>query len=906
MSGNKVFGFIPEDRLTGRGILRTLFMPEIRLSFGSMGMTHRAFISVIATMFIQSGLLPYNHPAQNMNTVGQHGIRSLMGEAWYNLRHQGKGDVQQWGMFVSLFLLFGLAVLSVLVAIGKFTISSANAGTTAPGGLFSPFDEENDMGLRIIENLIGRASKGEGSAIESALGDLLMTYSYGVLVIASFIVAWSILSIVVDTAATGRFFGGRHNPVWWPIRLVFALGILVPIGSHGFNAGQLMVIEIAKWGSNFASNAWGVYATAVIADGSTKLLAKQYPTSQAASHFKDIMKIYICQETNNAILAASGATGVEAAEELVSAKTTQEYNKTIIRYGNLKMADKCGAITFNKPNIRVERFFDDSNDVDWDFGALAQTMFASNATQENIYNAFLTSYNSQIIPFSRQIGSAYVASRDPADPDFDIPFQYGSNGAAAGQLFARYQTYFTNVNTQLTAAVDMQNAQFNGVVTELKKFGWPVASLWYYILSSANSEIGDSANGAPAVTAPSYVIDTSLGWWTRAWNDAEEEDAIKRDNNEKYLAAFEAWWEEQVVTPVKSNSETASSNMDAYSSFKRTISGDSVTNSADKIDGRGYISKIFDKASVPTLLSLYKNNIRDKGFEDSRTIHPIVLMAEIGRDMIFLATGIVLGIWVGGYTLAFIAGFFPTLNISGPIAEAVSSIANATLLTVSPLIIGGVVLSIILPMTPFIRFVFAISSWMIAILEAVVMVPIIAIGHLRTDGEGLIGPSLQSAYTMLLQLLLRPILVLLGLVMSMALVEVTVGYVNETYFVMLDSIPIGSGWNPMNMLIRYVGFSVMYGVLMYGLINSSFKIIDLFPESVVKFLGSGASGGLQDREDGNFNSAIVGSAIFASRAGEVLKSDATKKAGFEKGQAARAKRDAAKGGTTPPTPGATP
>src|SRR5690606_7169678 len=86
----------------------------------------------------------------------------------------------------------------------------------------------------------------------------------GILVVASVMLFWCILSVVVDTAKTGTIGGGRHNMVWAPIRIVFALGLLIPLGSTGYSSGQFMVMKLAEWGSNFGTNAWIAYARGVV------------------------------------------------------------------------------------------------------------------------------------------------------------------------------------------------------------------------------------------------------------------------------------------------------------------------------------------------------------------------------------------------------------------------------------------------------------------------------------------------------------------------------------------------------------------------------------------------------------------------------------------------------------------
>ena len=88
-----------------------------------------------------------------------------------------------------------------------------------------------------------------------ALHALYEFYSIGLLVIAMFIVLYFVVVIVAETAQTGVPFGKRFNTVWAPLRLVIAIGLLVPIG-YGLNSAQYIVLYAAKYGSNFATNGW--------------------------------------------------------------------------------------------------------------------------------------------------------------------------------------------------------------------------------------------------------------------------------------------------------------------------------------------------------------------------------------------------------------------------------------------------------------------------------------------------------------------------------------------------------------------------------------------------------------------------------------------------------------------------
>lgn len=875
----------PQKSSMTRSIFRTLFMPEIKLSFGTTGMTHRAFLSILATMFIQAGLLPYNHPARSMETIGSTSFRSIMGEAWYNLRNSGKNDFHQYGLFFAVFLLIAMAIMMVMTFAGQLFVSTASA--QIPGGLFSSPAPDTDLGLSLIEHLIGAASRGEGGVHGASLGKLFSIYSYGVLVIASFIVAWSVISIVVDTAATGKFFGGRHNPVWWPIRLVFGLALLVPLG-HGFNAGQYMVIQIAKWGSNLASNAWYVYVEAVITDGTRSYIANQYPTAQVFSDFKDIAKIQLCRAATNHVLKK---------------KLNQDpsgHKRYIIQYppignissGQVKVAfgeqgdnsggfnlfspdswgvdeDKCGIITLRAPADEInETFTGDPNESDWSFVTLANKLLnSSSAIDTRFADTYSTLYfdvNEKAAIIADAFVNTYFTSSDNR-----AQFDAGQVNVSLEDIYDRYTVYFNDMETKVDELTAASNSKIQEVVGEVKQYGWPAASLWYYIISSANQTLDENLKASATIDVGYF--DGRKRRQTRRGKRIDRSEPDDLESQNMYIE-FENWWEGQ-VNSLQIHIDTKASPSPSEEALSDEIGSKNTRIEGEPQGGEEFTSEIFDKMEMSNIITRFVKEVRHAGMDGADSVHPIVLMSDIGAKMITYAERIVMAGFVVSAGTA-IGGAFASLHVVpsawtvalAALSEIGAVLAGIIFLIVGPLIIGGVILSIILPMTPFIRFVFAISGWMIAIIEAVVMVPIVALGHLRTDGEGIMGPMVQGAYVMMLQLLLRPVLIVIGLVLSMFLVEVTVNYVNYTFFAMLDSIPLGdsSGSLFLNSLIRFVGFGVMYGVLMYGLINSSFKLVDLLPEAVVKYLGGSPSGGITDRDEGDLNRAVLASAVFAS------------------------------------------
>ncbi|MCD8493962.1 MAG: hypothetical protein LRY39_00760 [Alphaproteobacteria bacterium] len=93
------------------------------------------------------------------------------------------------------------------------------------------------------------------SPMHVGLHSLFEFYSYAMLLVGVLIFLYFVVVVVMETAVTGHPFGQRFQNIWVPIRLVVALGLLVPI-NYGYNTGQYLALYSAKMGSALATNGW--------------------------------------------------------------------------------------------------------------------------------------------------------------------------------------------------------------------------------------------------------------------------------------------------------------------------------------------------------------------------------------------------------------------------------------------------------------------------------------------------------------------------------------------------------------------------------------------------------------------------------------------------------------------------
>lgn len=104
------------------------------------------------------------------------------------------------------------------------------------------------------------------SSFHMALHGLLGFFSWAVFAFAILYFLYLISAIVIETAMTGKPAGRRIDKFWGPLRLVAAIGMLVPLSPHSLNTAQYIVLYTAKISSAFATNGWLYYNSLVTAN----------------------------------------------------------------------------------------------------------------------------------------------------------------------------------------------------------------------------------------------------------------------------------------------------------------------------------------------------------------------------------------------------------------------------------------------------------------------------------------------------------------------------------------------------------------------------------------------------------------------------------------------------------------
>lgn len=889
-----------------KSLLAFFLLPQFWRSMEHFKHIGPVFTRTLALMLVQSGLLPLNHTAihHGRDVEGNRlSPAALMGEAWYYLRTRRHMGIYQWGLFISLVLMFasliGSAILSAFYFLGTSVANAqlfqhpgpgatniVSTATTPGDPMFNRMapgttaGTTQDLAISILDRVLRQPANGTGGTMQVAIGPMLGTYSTAVLVIASLVIFWSIMSLVIDSARTGQLGGGgRHNMVWTPIRFVFALGILVPVGG-AFNTGQILVLKLAEWGSNLGTNMWGTYVQTAV---DPTLLATGVRTSDPTAVIKPLMDALVCAKSHNMAsevslgtanfnpgtydvmnepFAIMGDMDVEHGpaihpqyiREIMDQKGPARFLQSVnFSYGNESSMNLCGSVELPNPNARDLVYQGPPiHNLTQDPGGGPGTPFdVSSAYKQAVRNAewiALNTIKDELMAFA-----CHLASVTQAAPPADYPNTCtGSPHLAIGATTVTYNTAGCNVGPVMNGGyggedppkacwdnltqqyANSRNAAINAAhatlslyfadngpfETESIRQGWAGMGSWYYTIAAINRGYASSRTPETTIEGGPSLTETRTAALATA---AREEECSG------FWASIGCGWD-SFTTGV---GNVVSGAVDAIASVGGAV-----------VDGWTSLSSGFPISGIPTSIedgklimrwALKKMEVGDGGLlvniggYGSQT-HPMSSLAMAGSEIIdksFVIYG----------ALAFISLFAGIPYVGGAVEALMQGPVGALLGTVASFgLVPGMMLLYYVPMIPWLKVMFAVLAWIVSVIEAVITIPIVALAHMRTGGEGLMGDMAKGAYINWLNLLLRPGLVVVGFVMGNAVFESMILYMNDTYNNVVAS--MGSGGYG---IIDQVVNTYIYTFTAYALVNASFKLVDIIPNSTFNWLGGRGS-----------------------------------------------------------------
>lgn len=708
------------------------------------------------------------------------------------------------------------------------------------------------------------------------LGVMFNTFNSVMLAIGALIVVYVTIVGVMATAHEGEFMGKKFNSIWLPIRTVFGIASLIPTSS-GYSVIQLIFMWIIIQGIAAADTLWSTTLSARSILG-TPYSDATVPDVTSGQAIATLFQGLVCGATANLSYPnpSGGSTGNyycsdktcgNSFYEFVSGGTTNDNTITLGPNG------VCGKVTYCNPDgeacsnqnsmqciackaqnaalaaivptlagiaeqlatsdYTYRNFtatsYNQANNTDWkaiyDFCANQNPAISESqccvATKLDTPGMSCPTGSGTSLPavdISSGAQSDAISASDDAVTKLYYPYMMDSGNIsnfeqiAADNYSAALQTAlktYIQVSANTPSNLESATIGFPGlglpagrIFEQGDRGGWILGGMFYYVIA---------IEGAPSALAHATPkFDVSL-------------TADELMNYRTNIAAASALMEAaQPATAEKTT--TASTAAQVMLSLK---------SSSLQVPGSNKVIKKLIKPLVKYLLI--------PAFQ--------VLIAAL-NDLILLAGGPINGLQVIGFLMMQLSGGLYTgflllsiyfafgMGVMGVMSFGIFAIAMAfayalvapvVLAFITWLLVTGALLSIFLPLVPFTIFFFGVIGWFMAVIEAMVAAPLVAIGILSPNAQGheLLGKA-EHAMGAMLAIFLRPSLMIFGLVGAMLLIVVVLQFLILSFgFVMLF---ITKG------VIDPLSFVLFVSIFVYLVISTAtkcFALIHMIPHQVM-------------------------------------------------------------------------
>ncbi len=864
--------------------------PRLKNLLGSGFLNLPYFIVVV---FNTLKIIPDNHIYLKRSSHGNFSILQAMAAAANHIPFDKKNidKITLFGVVLTGLVMMVMQILLLIIALftGKaFAYNGPGLGPRTMGAFFDNPNTSEDLAFRLLDLVFGipgifNSKDAITTPFHEGLHALFQFYSFGMLLVATIIIVYLVMTIVMETAQSGVPFGKRFNKGWAPIRIVLFFGLLLPVPPHGINLAQYLLLNSAKLGSNLATNGWILFdstsSTAYLGQPDQLIARPNTPDFTSFVSFMAIAKMCSWAEgrVNGYDIQPYIIYGNEASE-FVLLNTNPSFSDMVAR-------TQGGTIIFRFGMRDTAQYADQAGAVFPYCGELALPIvdqaqpgaaYLQTAYVDMIgclwYGtpspAFACSIGDRLNLIGEQFTKRYgtVLPHDPF-PDMTLAMGQHLRTFILTSLNRNFEETITRAITEQTTSSgpDAANSYENPLIAS---YGWGGAGIWFNKIAQQNGAMTAALMNQPVINKMPYVMEYIRN------------QKLRQDNNVPFLETYTPFLSNGnaiiLETPQQMDVAVILNQQFRYWGDERSMAfyiNNPVSHNTGNT-GNIIVDTMNLVMGTQGLFDMCKNT----------DIHPLAQLSSLGRGLIehsIRSFGIATAVGIGGG----IAGLFNQKAI----ADALSATTGFFIGIASIGLIGGIVLFYVLPMVPFIYFFFAVMTWVKSIFEAMVGMPLWALAHIRIDGEGMPGDSAESGYFYILEIFLRPVIIIISFMGAVVIFGAMVKVLNQIFYLVLSNLaghtPGVSGSNCFNPPGGVAGagidettykrgtideffYTIIYAVIVYMISMSCFKLVDLIPDRIMRWMGSSISSfGSQDGDpaEGLVKNVTAGAGIMGQK-----------------------------------------
>jgi hypothetical protein len=701
------------------------------------------------------------------------------------------------------------------------------------------------------------------------LGVMFKVLNTAALTVGAMIVVYTTIAGLLSTASEGEFLGKKWSGLWVPVRTVLGIVGLFP-SSGGYCAIQVIIMWLILQGIGLADTLWTTVLNLIQNSGGSAYVTLEFPNVSGLIKppLKNLFTSLVCYESvaydkdldskNSTYSYPCTSASTDARCKTLPVFDSSKKSYDLEPCGKLNFCDVSAAGTCAKPNslgcilckaqhqalpeiigafdavakkfaqldYEYQKFYYYSTlqTIDkvpqWiqDFCTAKEKRCCVNdptatSTSPSRAAGGLAPNNAKIPSCSSTFFAGYPPYGDFSNSDLKDKGRVGE--AALKEIYVPYGIKpYVDIVDFITAAADQYIAVLtNAYITfnsqapveglrdwqrEAQRTGWVLAGTYYYQIAKGNAARQIKMNNLPAFSMeiPKSPIDSNstLG---KTRNNIEAMPEL-------YTAISQAIQNPALASVPNFAAVNEGSSLNAIvkglmKSFSGSESNGVATNALTKLTAAGWS-----------------------------------LIADV--QILFWVTTAVVAIATALSSINFMV--VGTGMTSSPLIEGVKAfwgmISPFWMLGLSALFSMGVLLGLYVPLIPYTIFTMGVIGWFIATLEAMVAGPIIALGILSPSGQHeLLGKS-EPAVLIIFNLILRPSLMVFGLMASLFLANIAVTLLNQTY------LKVAGELIEQPLVVEQILLAIGYTSLIVMVLNKVFTLIHVIPEKVLTYIGGQA------------------------------------------------------------------
>lgn len=695
-----------------------------------------------------------------------------------------------------------------------------------------------DVSVTFLSQIFGTVGDVLNGTSGSMMGHLFKIFNEGVLLVAGLWLGYTTTTVVIRSAQEGSFMGPNKNVAVILLRIALGVSLAIPSATTGYSMIQDIVMKTVVAGVGLADDTWDAALNYLKNGGDIYMpqqkgqhnslsgLGASLGSINAKTNYAPVSELFgslVC------MMQSSNFQQQASQEENAAQSTGANSNSGAWLVGN--NSSTYAYHMYEDPTNNTIYFPGYGNKANWQPGDAPAACGKIQGVMPPV-NSNIPASEMQILKaHSYQATLQMVLDMKPAAERYNCMLNQGNadcTGVSSKDIYVEnvkntfnsYLGYYNLIQPYGRLLTQKVNSDAKKFIPNAKKMGWIMAGRFYWDMS----RIGVAYNSI---------------------NVAKDIPAMSGANTATFPAKLV-----QQIKQAKSDANAYAAEANSTDYMGKYLAsqglGESQESGASTSMGIDGIAGLIFHGLINNLLSPFNHPGSS----------PIAFLMSVGQACLQQ----VMKLWVAGLVLIPVLGALAGIcNSTSPTGVVFSS----ALQWIKPMLIGiaaalvvpGVILSLYLPLYPYVLFTFASIGWLMLVLEAMVAAPLVAFGLTHPEGHDFLGKA-EQAVMLFLGVFLRPVLMVIGMVAGMIVSYVAfklliygfVGILGDVFgqashttlastIVHVAQSEDGHGVSILGLIVL-PALLIMFSMMVYTITQHCFSLIHSLHENIMRWIGA--------------------------------------------------------------------